>query len=87
RLPLAVTAAQARTGRPEIDARLGGARITGDLALTARTVGADNLLLRARGAEARLVLRGDFARGEYALAGKARAQRVAVPGVGDVDAL
>ncbi|WP_226017160.1 translocation/assembly module TamB domain-containing protein [Novosphingobium sp. FKTRR1] len=87
RLPLALSAAQARTGKAELDQRLVGARITGDLALSAKAINSDNLVVTLKNADARLVLRGDIANGAYALAGKARAQRIPVPSVGEVDAL
>ncbi|MBB4615282.1 translocation/assembly module TamB domain-containing protein [Novosphingobium taihuense] len=84
-LPLAVTAQRVVTGNTMIDPRFPGARIGGDLVFEGSRLTSDNLSLAMKGLGARLALRGDMARGGYALAGPVVARGFAVQNLGAVD--
>lgn len=84
-LPLAVTAQRVVTGNAMIDPRFPGARIGGDLVFEGSRLTSDNLSLAMKGLGARLALRGDMARGGYALAGPVVARGFAVQNLGAVD--
>lgn len=84
-LPLAVTARRVVTGNALVDPRFAGGRLTGDLVFAGNRLTSDNLSLALNGLGARLVLRGDLARGGYALAGPVAARGLAVPNLGTVD--
>jgi len=85
-LPLALSVQRMRTGNPQVDPRLDGARLAGTVLLDAGMISSDALVLAARGLNVRLVLRGDLRRGGFALAGPVTVQAIAVPGTGLVDA-
>lgn len=84
-LPLAVTARSVTTGNAMIDPRFPGGRITGDLVFAGNQLTSDNLVLALKGLGARLALRGDLARGGYALAGPVAARGFALANLGTVD--
>jgi translocation and assembly module TamB len=84
-LPLDVTAQVLRSGQAMVDPHLGGARLQGALVLRGNALSADPLALHLKGLDARLTLRGDIARGGYALAGPIVARGFAVPDVGTLD--
>lgn len=84
-LPLAVTAQRVVTGNAMIDPRFPGARIGGDLVFEGSRLTSENLSLAMKGLGARLALRGDMARGGYALAGPVVARGFAVENLGAVD--
>lgn len=84
-LPLAITAQKVTTGNPMIDPRFPGGRLTGDLVLARNKLTSDNLSLAIKGLAAQLSLRGDIARGGYALAGPVAARGFAVENLGTVD--
>ena len=84
-LPLALTARRVVTGNTMIDPRFAGGRVTGDLVFAGSKLTSDNLSLALKGLGARLALRGDMARGGYALAGPVAARGFAVPDIGVVD--
>jgi translocation and assembly module TamB len=86
RLPIALTAQRVVTGNAELDPRLAGTRLSGDLLLAGSKLSSDNLALALRGLSARLALRGDIARGGYALAGPLTTRGFALPNLGLVDA-
>ncbi len=86
RLPLAITARRLATGNAQLDPRLAGATATADLLLAGNALSSDNIAINLRGLAARLTLRGDVARGGYALAGPVNARGFAVPNLGAVDA-
>lgn len=84
-LPLDVTAQVLRSGQAMVDQHLSGARLQGSLVLRGNALSADPLALHLKGLDARLTLRGDIARGGYALAGPIVARGFAVPDVGTLD--
>ncbi|MFM6831871.1 MAG: translocation/assembly module TamB, partial [Novosphingobium sp.] len=84
-LPLAVTAQRVTTGNSMIDPRFPGGRVTGDLVFEGNKLTSDNLSLALKGLGARLALRGDMARGGYALAGPVVARGFAVENLGTID--
>lgn len=84
-LPLAVTAQRVVTGNAMIDPRFPGARIGGSLVIEGNRLFSDDLTLAMKGLGARLSLRGDMARGGYALAGPVVARGFAVENLGAVD--
>ncbi|MDP3550687.1 MAG: translocation/assembly module TamB domain-containing protein [Novosphingobium sp.] len=84
-LPLAVTARRVVTGNAMIDPRFPGARLGGELVFEGSRLTSDNLMLTMKGLGAQLSLRGDMARGGYALAGPVVARGFAVENLGAVD--
>ena len=84
-LPLNVTAQSLHSGQPQVDPHLAGARLQGDVVVRGNAISADPLSLHLKGLDARLNLRGDMARGGYALAGPIVARGFAVPNVGVLD--
>ncbi|HUQ14122.1 MAG TPA: translocation/assembly module TamB domain-containing protein [Novosphingobium sp.] len=86
RLPLDLTAARVVTGNAQLDPRLAGASLRGDLVLAGSKLTSDNFALDLRGLSARLALRGDTAAGSYALSGPVNARGFALPNLGLVDA-
>jgi translocation and assembly module TamB len=85
-LPLDVKAARVVTGNETIDPRLVNARLTGRLQLAGSRLTGDNLSIAVPGLAARLTLRGDMARGGYALAGPVAARGWKLENLGTVDA-
>lgn len=85
-LPLNASAARIVTGNPTVDPRLVNARVTGRLQLQGSRLTGDNLSLVVPGLAARLVLRGDIARGGYALAGPVAARGWKLENLGTVNA-
>src|SRR5690606_32675106 len=69
-----------------IDPRLVGGRLAGNVLLTGNELRSDNLALRFPGLQADLTLRGDVARGGYALAGPVEARGLVLENLGTVDA-
>lgn len=88
RLPLAITAARVVTGNTQVDPRLPGARVSGDLVIAGSQITSERIDVALKGLAARLVLRGDLQRGGFALAGPVMAKALALPNLGlaDVDA-
>jgi translocation and assembly module TamB len=86
RLPVALTAQRVKTGQPQIDPRFAGGSVNGTLVLAGNSLTSDGIAVNLRGLSARLVLRGDIARGGYALAGPVQARGFALPNLGQVDA-
>lgn len=86
RLPLALSARRLATGNAQLDPRLAGASANADIVLSGNTLSSDNIAINLRGLAARLTLRGDLARGGYALAGPVTARGFVVPDLGAVDA-
>ena len=86
RVPLDLTARRVVTGNRQLDPRLAGASLAGDLVLDGSKLSSDNLALNVRGLAARLALRGDLAKGSYAVAGPVTARGFALPNLGLVDA-
>lgn len=86
RLPVDLTAAQVRTGQPQLDPRFAGGSVQGDLLLRGSALSAPGIAVNLRGLAARLVLKGDIARGGYALAGPVTARGFALPNLGQVNA-
>jgi translocation and assembly module TamB len=84
-VPLALTARQLRSGQATIDPYLPGARLAGDIVVEGKTISSDPLTLHLKGLDARMTLRGDLARGGYALAGPITARGLRVPNVGTLD--
>jgi translocation and assembly module TamB len=86
RLPLQLTAERIVTGNASFDPRLVKLRLGGTVTLAGTRLAADELALAAPGLTARLVLRGDTARGGYALAGPVAARGLALANLGTADA-
>lgn len=86
RLPLDIHANRVVTGNAQIDPRFAGASVTGQLLLAGNALSSDGIAINLRGLAARLTLRGDIARGGYALAGPVTARGFALPNLGTVDA-
>lgn len=84
-LPLAVTAQRVTTGNTMIDPRFPGGRVTGDLVFAGNKLTSDNLTIALKDLGARLALRGDLARGGYAVAGPVAARGFALANLGTVD--
>lgn len=84
-LPLDVTARRLASGQPMVDPHLAGARLQGNLVVDGNRLSADPLAIRLKGLDARLTLRGDMARGGYALAGPIVARGFPVPNAGTLD--
>ncbi|MEO5587695.1 MAG: translocation/assembly module TamB domain-containing protein [Novosphingobium sp.] len=85
-LPLDARAARIVTGNPTIDPRLIDARATGRLQLLGSRLTGDDLSLVVPGLAAKLVLRGDIARGGYAVAGPVAARGWRLENLGTIDA-
>lgn len=85
-LPLNLRAARLVTGNATIDPRLVNVRANGTAHLAGSRLNVDNLALVAPGIAARMVLRGDTSRGDYALAGPVAARGLKLPNLGVVNA-
>lgn len=86
RLPLAITATRLVTGNRQIDPRLPGARIDGDVLIGARQITSERIDVALKGLAAKLVLRGDLARSSFALSGPVTAKGLLLPDLGMADA-
>ncbi|WP_086617010.1 translocation/assembly module TamB domain-containing protein [Erythrobacter tepidarius] len=88
KLPLALTAERITTGNPQADPRLVKGRVTGLLTydLESGKLAADAARVVFPGLDATLALRGDIARGAYALAGPVTARSLKIDGAGTVTA-
>lgn len=82
RLPLALSAIRLTTGQAQLDPRLPGARLSGDLVLAGAKLTSERLDLTVQGGSARLTLDGDLARSRFALAGGVNARALALPDLG-----
>jgi translocation and assembly module TamB len=85
-LPLDLTATKVVTGNAQLDPRFAGGTARGELVLAGNRLTSDNLAINLRGLMARLALRGDLAKGSYAIAGPVTARGFALPNLGLVDA-
>ena len=85
-LPLDASVARITSGNALIDPRLVGGRLRGTIVLAGDRLTSDDLQLRFPGLAADLTLRGDIARGGYALAGPVEARGLALENLGTVDA-
>ena len=85
-LPLSARVARVVTGNAMVDPRLVDGRLGGTLILQGTKLLADNLAIAFPGVSARLALRGDTARGAYALTGPVDARGLALKNLGVVDA-
>ena len=85
-LPLDLTAAKVATGNAQLDPRFAGGSARGELVLAGNRLTSDNLAIDLRGLMARLALRGDLAKGSYAVAGPVTARGFVLPNLGLVDA-
>lgn len=85
-LPLALVAQRVTTGNAQVDPRLAGGRITGDIVLEGNRLTSERIAVDLQGLSAQLVLRGDVGRGGYALAGPVAARGFALPDLGVLDA-
>lgn len=85
-VPLSLTASKVVTGNAQIDPRFAGGKVSGTLTLTGSQIASDELSVDLQGLAARLVLRGDMAKGGYALAGPVAARGFALPNLGQVNA-
>ena len=84
-LPLDLAVARIVTGSEMADARLVGGRLGGTVTLAGDRVMSDDLTVSFPGLGARLNLRGDIARGGYALAGPVAARGLMLENLGTVD--
>lgn len=85
-LPIDLAAARVLTGDPTADRRLVNPRATATVYLTGNRLHSDDIRLNIPGLAARLVLRGDTAKGGYAVAGNAAARGFPLPDLGLADA-
>jgi translocation and assembly module TamB len=85
-LPIDLTAVKVVTGNAQLDPRFAGASAKGELVLAGKRLTSDDLAINLRGLAARLVLRGDLAKSNYAVAGPVTARGFALPNLGLVDA-
>ena len=85
-VPLDLAVARLTTGNPALDPRLVGGRARGTITLAGDKLASDALTIAFPGLEARLALRGDMARGGYALAGPVTARGFEIANLGAVDA-
>jgi translocation and assembly module TamB len=85
-LPLDTEVARIETGSTMVDPRLVDGKLGGTLAYTGSRLTADRLEIAFVGATARLALRGDTAKGVYALAGPVAANGLALENVGTLNA-
>ena len=86
RVPLAISATRVVTGEAQLDPRLPGARIDGDLVITGRQFASERLDVALKGVAARLALRGDLKDGGFTMAGPVSAKALALPNIGMADA-
>jgi translocation and assembly module TamB len=82
RLPISVDASKIATGNALIDPRLVDARATGDLTLDGNDLAISDLRVGVRDAAGKFAVRGDLARGFYAVAGGMAVRDFALDGVG-----
>jgi len=85
-LPLDASVRRISSGNAMIDPRLVNGTLRGTVTLTGDQLASDNLALRFPGLTADLTLRGDIARGGYALAGPVEARGVTLENLGTIDA-
>ncbi len=85
-LPLDASVRRITSGNAMVDPRLVNGRLTGTVFLTGNDLRSDNLRVRFPGLWADLTLRGDVARGGYALAGPVEMRGLALENLGTVDA-
>ena len=85
-LPIDLTAAKVVTGNAQLDPRFAGGSARGEVVLAGNRLTSDNLAITLRGLAARLALRGDLAKGSYAVAGPVTARGFTLPNLGLVDA-
>lgn len=85
-LPLAATVGRIETGTGALDPHLRGGRFTGTVVLDKSAIHSDDLSAIFPGLAARLVLRGNTAKGGYALAGPVAARGFPLENLGTVDA-
>lgn len=87
-IPLALTAERVTTGNAFADPRLVKGRASGVLSydFDSQTLAADRARITFPGLAGTLTLRGDIAKGAYALAGPVEASRFKVEGAGEVTA-
>ena len=85
-LPLDMAVRRVTSGNALIDPRLVDGRLRGTITLADNQLRSDDLELRFPGLTADLTLRGDTARGGYALAGPVEARGLALENLGTLDA-
>ncbi|MBW8785813.1 MAG: translocation/assembly module TamB, partial [Novosphingobium sp.] len=85
-LPVDLAAARAVSGNATVDPRLVDAHARGTFVLAGDRLTSDDLTVAVPGLGARLALRGDFAKGTYAVAGPVVARGWRLPNLGLVDA-
>ncbi|MDE2563567.1 MAG: translocation/assembly module TamB domain-containing protein [Sphingomonadales bacterium] len=84
-LPLNLTARKVTTGNAELDRRLSGGHLSGNLTLTGDELRSERLAGDFAGLAARLTLRGNVAKGGYALAGPVTARGFALTNLGAIN--
>ncbi|MFU7527699.1 translocation/assembly module TamB domain-containing protein [Qipengyuania sp. ASV99] len=84
RVPLNLTAEQVLTGNDLVDPLLQGGKLNGLLTYAGTQIEADAMEIDFPGLSAQLSLRGDTAKGAYALAGPITARALAIENVGRV---
>ncbi len=85
-LPLDATVQRIVSGNSLIDPRLVNGTLNGTVVLAGDNLVSDDLALRFPGLRADLTLRGDIARGGYALAGPVEARGLQLENLGSIDA-
>ncbi|MXP41707.1 DUF490 domain-containing protein [Altererythrobacter soli] len=85
-LPVDATVERVQSGNELLDPRLVGGTLKGTVLLTGDTLLSDSLALRFPGLRADLSLRGDMARGAYALTGPVEVRGLELENLGTIDA-
>ena len=84
-LPLNLTAAKIVTGNAMLDPRLVNGRANGVVQLTGDQLTSSNLKLAFQGLDAQFAVRGDVAKGGYAIAGPVNARGIALENLGTLN--
>lgn len=82
RAPLRLAVGRVTTGNPRVDPELASGHGGGTLVLAGHTIAADDIRIDFPRLSSRLALRGDTAKGGYALAGSVAARGVRLAGIG-----
>lgn len=84
-LPLNLSVARIETGNGTVDPRLTNGKATGQIALTGSQLVSNDLRLAFPGLNALFAVRGDVAKGGYAVAGPVNARGIALENLGTLD--
>ena len=85
RLPLDLAVAKIITGNGSVDPRLTNGRVRGQVALTGNQITSEQIKLAFPGLDGAFALRGDIAKGGYAIAGPVNASGVTLENLGTLN--